>query len=128
MNSTYPYVRHIQHCMLALLLLVLCLIGAAPVTAAQSAEADPGLPFDKLTNRRDEGFAAIDAYIEAQMRKLRIPGLALVGGTQVIFELLSHFFGVGPLEVGVALWRDHAAPFQGVSTTFTASSAPFARS
>jgi len=22
--------------------------------------------------------------------------LALVGGTQVIFELLSHFFGVGP--------------------------------
>jgi CubicO group peptidase (beta-lactamase class C family) len=71
MRTTHPYVRRLQHCMLALLLLALCLIGTAPVTKAQPAAAD---------------FAAIDTYIEAQMGELRIPGLALgiVEGDQIV--------------------------------------------
>ena len=81
MSTTHAYVRRIQQCMLALLLLALCLIGTAPVTAAQPAAAD---------------FAAIDAYIEAQMRELRIPGLALgiVQGDQIVH--LKGFGVAGP--------------------------------
>jgi CubicO group peptidase (beta-lactamase class C family) len=77
MNTIYPYVRHIPQCMLAILLLALCLIGTAPVTAAPSAAID---------------YAAIDAYIEAQMRELRMPGLALgiAEGSQIV-----HFKGFG---------------------------------
>src|SRR5690349_17944783 len=65
MSTTYPYVRHarrIAQRLLAMLVLALCLIGTAPATAAQPAAAD---------------FAAIDSYIETQMRELHIPGLAL---------------------------------------------------
>jgi CubicO group peptidase (beta-lactamase class C family) len=71
MNTTYSYLRHIQQCMLAILVLVLCLVGTVPVTTAQPAAAD---------------YAAIDAYVERQMRDLHIPGLALgiVEGDQIV--------------------------------------------
>jgi CubicO group peptidase (beta-lactamase class C family) len=73
--------------MLALLTLAV-LLPAVPAGAmiATNSPPDPGLPFDKLTSRRDEGFAAIDAYVDAQMRELRIPGLALgiVQGDQIV--------------------------------------------
>jgi CubicO group peptidase (beta-lactamase class C family) len=63
------------------LLVLILLLAAAPVVAqpAQNAASDPGLS-------RDEGFAAIDAYVDAQMRELRIPGLALgiVEGDQIV--------------------------------------------
>jgi CubicO group peptidase (beta-lactamase class C family) len=73
--------------MLALLTLVVLLpsvsAGALPT---RNSPPDLGLPFDGLTNRRDEGFAAIDAYIDGQIRELRIPGLALgiVQGDQIV--------------------------------------------
>lgn len=71
MSKRYLHVRPIQRCVLAILLLALCLIGTKPVTAAQPSAAD---------------FAVIDAYIETRMRELRIPGLALgiVEGDQIV--------------------------------------------
>jgi CubicO group peptidase (beta-lactamase class C family) len=54
--------RRIQQCILAIIVLPLGLSVSMPVTAAQPALQD---------------FATIDAYIEQQMRALRIPGLAL---------------------------------------------------
>src|SRR5215217_385009 len=71
MRTTRPGLQRIAQSMLALFMLALCLIGSAPVTAAQPAAAD---------------YAAIDAYVEQQMRELRIPGLALsiVEGEQIV--------------------------------------------
>jgi CubicO group peptidase (beta-lactamase class C family) len=71
MRTTHPCLRRIAQYMLALLLLALCLIETASVSAARPAAAD---------------YAAIDAYVDAQMRELRIPGLALgiVQGEQIV--------------------------------------------
>jgi CubicO group peptidase (beta-lactamase class C family) len=81
MRTIHPYIRRIQQYVLAMLVLGLCLIGTAPTTAAQPPAAD---------------FAAIDAYIESQMRELRIPGLALgiVQGEQIVH--LKGFGVAGP--------------------------------
>ena len=85
------------------LLVLFLLLAVAPVVAqpAQSAASDPGLPFDKLTNRRDEGFAAIDAYVQRQMGELRIPGLALgiVQGDQI-----AYLKGFGVADPSGRLW------------------------
>src|SRR5829696_5628786 len=63
------------------LLVLILLLAAAPVVAQpfQNAASNPGLS-------RDEGFAAIDAYVERQIGELRIPGLALgiVEGDQIV--------------------------------------------
>jgi CubicO group peptidase (beta-lactamase class C family) len=77
MSTTRPGLRRISQSMLALFLLALCLIGSTSVTAAQPAAAD---------------YAAIDTYVEQQMRELRIPGLALgiVQGDQIV-----HLKGLG---------------------------------
>src|SRR4051794_29616934 len=69
-----------RHMMTTLLVLIL-LLAVAPVVPqpAQNAASDPRLS-------QDEGFAAIDAYVERQMGALRIPGLALgiVEGDQIV--------------------------------------------
>jgi len=76
--------------MLALLTLAVLLpavsTGAMP---ASNSQPDPGLS-------RDEGFAAIDAYVDAQMRELGIPGLALgvIQGDQIVH--LKGFGIAGP--------------------------------
>ncbi len=81
MRKRYLHVRRIQRCVLAILVLALCLIGTASATAAQPTTPD---------------FAAIDAYVEQQMRELRIPGLALgiVQGDQIVH--LKGFGVAGP--------------------------------
>jgi CubicO group peptidase (beta-lactamase class C family) len=81
MKTTHRYIQRIAQWMVALLVLALCLIGTAPVTAARPAAAD---------------YAAIDSYIETQMRELRIPGLALgiVQGQQIVH--LKGFGVAGP--------------------------------
>jgi CubicO group peptidase (beta-lactamase class C family) len=84
--------------MLALLTLAVLLpvvpTGAMVIT---NSPLDPSLPFDKLTNRRDEDFAAIDRYVEDEMRAQRIPGLALgiVQGDQIV-----HLKGFGVADPG----------------------------
>jgi CubicO group peptidase (beta-lactamase class C family) len=71
MSVTVIHHRLTRRLALALLMLALCLIGTAPINAAEPAAAD---------------YAAIDAYVERQMGELRIPGLALaiVQGEQII--------------------------------------------
>jgi CubicO group peptidase (beta-lactamase class C family) len=79
-RKRYLHIRRIQRCVLAISLLALCLMGTASATAAQPTP----------------DIAAIDAYIETQMRELRIPGLALgiVQGDQVVH--LKGFGVAGP--------------------------------
>src|SRR6266540_417422 len=74
MNSNTIIVRLVRRIVLACLALAVCLTaaraGAAPAPAASSGP----------------DFAAIDSYVESQMRDLRIPGLALgiVQGDQIV--------------------------------------------
>jgi CubicO group peptidase (beta-lactamase class C family) len=82
----YTLKRLIPLVMLALLTLAVAPAVCAGAAPTRNSPPDPSLPFDKLTNRRDEGFAAIDRYIEQEMREQRIPGLALaiVQGDQIV--------------------------------------------
>jgi CubicO group peptidase (beta-lactamase class C family) len=83
-------IRRLKRLMSLMMLALLTLAVLLPTASAGglptgNSPPDPGLS-------RDEGFAAIDRYIEQEMREQRIPGLALgiVKGSQI-----AHLQGFG---------------------------------
>ena len=106
MNSNTIIVRLVRRIVLACLALAVCLTaaraGAAPAPAASSGP----------------DFAAIDSYVESQMRDLRIPGLALgiVQGDQIV-----HLKGFGVADPsGRAVTPQTPFHIVSISKSFTA--------
>src|SRR6266498_1629286 len=106
MNSNTIIVRLVRRIVLACLALAVCL------TAARAGAAPAPSP------RASPDFAAIDAYVESQMREQRIPGLALgiVQGDQIV-----HLKGFGVADPsGRAVTPQTPFQIASISKSFTA--------
>src|SRR6266540_4335097 len=106
MNSTTIIARLARRIVLACLALAVCL------TAARAGAAPAPSP------RASPDFAAIDAYVESQMREQRIPGLALgiVQGDQIV-----HLKGFGVADPsGRAVTPQTPFQIASISKSFTA--------
>jgi CubicO group peptidase (beta-lactamase class C family) len=77
-------IRTLKRLMPLVMLALLTLAVLLPAVTAGAMPTRNSPPDSGLS--RDEGFATIDAYVDAQMRELRIPGLALgiVQGDQIV--------------------------------------------
>src|SRR6266545_860233 len=109
-------IRRLKRCMPLVMLAVLTLSVLLPAVStgavsSTSSPPDPGLS-------RDEGFAAIDRYVAAEMHAQHIPGLALgiVQGDQIV-----HLKGFGVADTsGGVVTPQTPFPIGKVSKTFTA--------
>jgi len=107
-----PIISQLSH-QIALVILALVISLTCATASAASIQATPA-----PTASADPDFAAIDTYVESQMRDLRIPGLALgiVHGDQIVY---LKGYGIAD-PAGQAITPQTPFPIASVSKTFTA--------